>query len=395
MAMEVQKEYIQRHYVPLKEESISPPLQDKSYSVNYIQGPPPLISDQPKTITMRTVAQSIQPSTSSRPANYTGPSMSQTNIPGVYFGYQIQQEERLQRSPGIMQPTTQQTQQRMVISPTLEPPVQDENTQEDMYTSTQEVAAGVQVPPPLVPTTTPSANEKLEHSYLSQQIMKSTSTLLNFIQMQVLSSINGTASSIQNGHLKEKDLLECPMAVDSDGFRPVPNLPANEKTNDNQNTGIEHQPLTSYERNLFRDLQIQSRLPNSNKVSSVSIPPSLNSTPSMQMQPQYTDTEPYIDGRKRRQKKTREEKLAYLRQYARERRARETPGQREARLADLRARQRARKANETSDQRKLRLEKDRLKTGRYRAKKKQDDDMSDMFEGNFEAGFTEADIIDF
>ena len=393
MAMEVQKEYIQRHYVPLKEENISPPLQNKSYTMNYIQGPPPLISDQPKTIRMQTVAQSVQPSTSSRPANYTGPSLSQTNIPGVYFGYQIQQEERLQHSPEIMQPTTQQ---RMIISPTLEPPVQEENTPEDVYTSTQQVVAGVQVPPPLVPTTTSSDNEKMENSYLSQQIMKSTSTLLNFIQMQVLSSINGTASSIQNEHYKEKELSE--MAVDSDGFRPVPNLPSNEETNDNRNTGIEDQPLTSYERNLFRDLQIESRLPNSNTVSSIPRPPSLNSTPSMQFQSQYADTEPYIDGRKRRQKKTREEKLAYLRQYARERRARETPAQREARLADLRARQRARKANETSDQRKLRLEKDRLKTGRYRAKKKQDDDMSEIFEENFEeAGpFTlVADIIDF
>ena len=72
-------------------------------------------------------------------------------------------------------------------------------------------------------------------------------------------------------------------------------------------------------------------------------------------------------------KKTREEKLEYLRKYAKERRARETPNQREARLADLRARQRARKANETEQQRLLRLEKDRIKTLRYRAKKKQDE----------------------
>lgn len=72
-------------------------------------------------------------------------------------------------------------------------------------------------------------------------------------------------------------------------------------------------------------------------------------------------------------KKTREEKLEYLRKYAKERRARETPTQREARLADLRARQRARKANETAEERLLRLEKDRIKTLRYRAKKKLED----------------------
>ncbi len=350
----------------------------QSYTAaNFIQGPPPLIPDKPK---VKDSSTTIQPGTSSkRSSNYSGPSSNMTGIPGVYFGYQIQAEEQQLQSPH-----SSTSESSLLITPQSSPASLTPTDSEEVVIVKKETVdlsiipspvrsptvAEFQLLPPPPPALKPIPNSavtspKSESSYLTQQIMKSTSTLFNFIQLQVLSSISKKTNS---SGLSES-------AIDSDGFKAVPTFVA-EEMRDNQNTGLQPQSLTSYERNFLHDLHIQSPILHYSNSNSPLRTPTMDT--SMDTTEHYSEIDFLSDSKRKRQKKTREEKLAYLRQYARDRRARETPEQREARLADLRARQRARKANETADQRKMRLEKDRLKTGRYRAKKRQDEDEEDL-----------------
>lgn len=416
--MEREDNYIQR-IVPCQStlEQRAAPVQQQtnssSYTANFIQGPPPLISDKPQVLLIQdpssipgatAAAAAAAVGTSKRRSSYPSSNMSMAGIPGVYFGYQIQPEEQQQMiahspppAPATSSTGQLQLQQSMVtLSDCSSEPttplkeaiiVKEESSPTRSQTIVQSPAAvefqPSLAPPALIPTPTPAnTSPKSESSYLTQQIMKSTSTLFNFIQLQVLSSITNS-----KGTAAKKD-----PNIDGDGFRVVPNFGSDEETNNNQNTGYKTQALTSYEQNFLHDLHIASpTIPHYTNSNSRSRTPPLHMhhSPPMDLHDHYGlgGSDPFGDGKRRRQKKTREEKLAYLRQYARNRRARETPEQREARLADLRARQRARKANETPDQRKVRLEKDRLKTGRYRAKKRQDDvDRPGVFGGSIASG---------
>ena len=365
--------------------------ETSSYTAKFLQGPPPLIPDYtPISILpdsrlqndVRRVRILKPPIIQAAPPS----NMSLRDIPGVYFGYQIQEDYRqLQQAPTALQEMPPQPTTELVA--VEEPKTSDIEVQEEKETVSTPVADS-KIPPPLIPTSSLIIYPKQGETF-SKQPEKSP-PVLNFVQLQVLSTINGSASSIPpncNIRATDIDLKNYPnlvettgyVPVDIDGFRPVPTLVSNEEKKDYRNTGIQQKSLNSYEQNLMKDLHVQSSkehytIYNSNTVSTIS---NAISNPTVTHVDhhfsQLNEGQIGYPGRKRRQKKTREEKLAYLRQYARDRRARETPEQREARLADLRARQRARKANETPVQRKLRLEKDRLKTGRYRAKKRQDD----------------------